>query len=303
MNPGLSQRIDGAFARYNTTISLIEQLMSERTHHQEVILLTCTRIDSLANLAFANKPQRDAFSSFLDRHSGSKSLFCQISVADLFRFLAIQRWLLEGTVSKAGRLHIFDKRKEERYILFLWNSGLPITVQDLDRFLGFIQRVIRENYRVSPTQSKRKRSISHRGPLLDLLGSRAKTYRRGVYKEAVAAIQPLVDEFSLGVLLYKNYRSGIIHELGVDIDESNFFKEDSVFWRTVYAPHVRPGRFLEVNFPGKVLLQVLKESVAGYATELKHTQRLPSSLFHELCSLDELKFLDQRPFPRVLTLI
>jgi len=37
----------------------------------EIMLLTCARLDSLANLAFTGKSQKDAFMSFLGQHSGA----------------------------------------------------------------------------------------------------------------------------------------------------------------------------------------------------------------------------------------
>jgi hypothetical protein len=134
--------------------------------------------------------------------------------------------------------------------------------------------------------------------LSEYLESEAATHRNGLYRPAVTAIRPLVREFALGVLLYKRYRSGIIHEYGVDVDEISFFKKDSVYWRTMYKIYVPPLKFLQVEFPARLLSRVLVDSVEGYIVQLKKTQKLPWALFSDLCRFpNELHNLDEWSIP------
>jgi hypothetical protein len=155
----LEARIDEAFKRYRNTITLVDELIASQRNSQEIILLTCARLDSLANLAFTAKSQKDAFVNFLRQHSGITATFEQISVADFYDFLAYQLWVLPGTVEKPGRLHMFDPRQDERYITFLWASELPITVEALGALVRFILAALKRRYRVSPTQALRRSSL------------------------------------------------------------------------------------------------------------------------------------------------
>jgi hypothetical protein len=294
----LEKRIDKAFKTYRDTFALVDELMACRRSSQEIILLICARLDSLANLAFAGRPQKDAFVKFLVQHSGTRQTFEYISVADLYDFLAYQLWVLPGTVKKPGRLHMFEPRHDERYITFLVQSDLPITWEALSALIKFILRALKQRYRVSPTQSLRRSSVDTCNRVATYLKSTSAMHHKGLYRSAVAAIRPLIHEFSLGVLLYKRYRSGIIHGYGVDIDESSFFKKDSVYWHTMYRSYVPPGKFLHVEFPAKLLVRVLRESIERYVTQLKTTQKLPAVLFHELCRFpSELRYLDERSIP------
>lgn len=260
----LERRIDEAFKRYRDTVTLVDELIGSKRNPQEIILLTCARLDSLANLAFAERSRKDAFVRFLAEHSEAVPTFEHISIADLHDFLSYQLWVLPGTVEKPGRLHMFDPRRDERYITFLWESNLAITQEVLAALIKFILRCLKRRYRVSPTQTIRRSSFDTCDSLGAYLDSEAATHRRGFYRSAVAAIRPLVSEFSLGVLLYKRYRSGIIHEYRVDIDETRFFKKDSVYWRTMYRRFAPPFKVLQVEFPARLLSKVLTYSMESY---------------------------------------
>ena len=63
--------LDEAVKRCRDTITLVDDLIASQRNPQEIIFLTCVRLDSLANLAFTGKSQKDAFMSFLGQHSGA----------------------------------------------------------------------------------------------------------------------------------------------------------------------------------------------------------------------------------------
>ena len=152
---------------------------------------------------------------------------------------------------------MFDPWQDERYVTFLWASDLPITVEALGALVRFILAALKQRHRVSPTQALRRSSLDTSDGLSVYLESAAATHRKGLYRLAAAAIRPLISEFSLGVLLYKRYRSGIIHEYGVDVDERSFFKKEAVYWRPMYKLYVPPLKFLQVEFPARLLSKVL----------------------------------------------
>src|SRR5207245_503380 len=106
-----------------------------------------------------------------------------------------------------------------------------------------------------------RRCVCHHATGTLMYEHRADSQRRS----AATAIRLLIREFSLGVLLYKRYRSGIIHDYGVDLDERSFFKKASVYWRTMYKLYVPPMKFLQVEFPARLLSKILANCVEGYA--------------------------------------
>jgi hypothetical protein len=67
--------IDEAVKRCRDTITLVDDLIASQRNPQEIIFLTCVRLDSLANLAFTGKSQKDAFVSFLGQRSGTIAIF------------------------------------------------------------------------------------------------------------------------------------------------------------------------------------------------------------------------------------
>ena len=294
----LEERIEEAFTMYGSTIELLKEFIASRRNPQEFILLACARLDSLSNLAFTGKPQKDCFVSFLARHSGLKRNAYQISLPDLCDFLCYHLWVLPGTIDKPGRLHMFDPREDERFMSFLWNSGLAITQEEVGRLLMFLIRAIKKKYRVFPTQSKQKQSSDKPDNLYNYLYNAAQQYRRGIYLDAIKGISSLLKDFSFGALLYRKYRNGIIHEFGVGIHEQDFFTKNAIHWRTTYHTYVEPTKFLQIQFPARFLLEILTHSVQSYIRELKNTRLLPMAVFNETCDfLEEIKHLDDRSIP------
>ncbi len=51
--PKIQDVVDTFFSRYENTLTLLDQFLTEKKNHQEFVLLSCARLDSLANLAFS----------------------------------------------------------------------------------------------------------------------------------------------------------------------------------------------------------------------------------------------------------
>jgi len=291
----LESRIEQAFKKYDATIDLLKEFMASKRNAQEFILLVCARLDSLSNIAFTGKSQKDNFVNFLIRHCGFKTSIQEISLPDLQWFLNSQLWILPGTIKKPGRLHIFDPRRDKQFLSFLWNSGLAITEEEIGTFLEFIIASIKKRYRVAPTQSMQKKSMDTIDNIYKYLHVLAQQYRKGIYGEAIKRIRLMLTDFSLGALLYTKYRCGIIHEYGVDVDREGFFSKKMAYWRTVYNPYIEPGKLMEIQFPAHFLLNLLVNTLQSYKTELQKTKRLPWDLFDQICDFTtELEYLDDR---------
>jgi hypothetical protein len=293
----IEKRIGSAFEKYGTTIDLLKEFAKERSNTQEFILLVCARLDSLSNMAFRKKSQKDNFVEFLIHHSGHKNKILSISLPDFYDYLSYQRWVLPGSLEKDGRLHMFDPRRDEKYVTFIWNSGIPINQTKVETLLKFLLRSLKNNYRVLPNQSTSKKSIDSLNNVVRCLEYLAKRSNRTFFREAIVSNQHLsnmIKEFSLASILYKEYRCGIIHEYGVDVDPVHFYSRRQVYFRTLYNDLVYPTRRLSVQFSARFLFDLLVNSISSYRKRLQQTKRLPIDLYSEICDyMKDLDYLDE----------
>jgi hypothetical protein len=54
-----AKKLDIALGHYQQTLTLLDRLIQERIAPQEIILLACGRLDSLANLAYPDIPSQE----------------------------------------------------------------------------------------------------------------------------------------------------------------------------------------------------------------------------------------------------
>ena len=66
----VERAIDEFFRRYDNTLDLLQRFLASKSNRQEFVLLSCARLDSLANLACAEGTQQSRFSRFLAKYSG-----------------------------------------------------------------------------------------------------------------------------------------------------------------------------------------------------------------------------------------
>jgi hypothetical protein len=99
--------VDKFFSRYKNTLDLLQELLVSRRNRQEFVLLSCARLDALANLAFAEGNQKSRFSRFLARYSGLGEQTFAISVPDLnYYFQHYSGFRLRMYRSPDGRPHL-----------------------------------------------------------------------------------------------------------------------------------------------------------------------------------------------------
>jgi len=150
------EAIDTFFGRYRNTIELLEEFLSSKNNRQEFVLLSCARLDSIANLAFAEGPQRSRFSRFLGRYSGLGKQTFAVSVPDLYYYFQHYFWIATASIANPGRMMLFRERDKE-FAQFIYDSGVPITELHVRHLLASILNSLKRRYRVSPHQSTRKK--------------------------------------------------------------------------------------------------------------------------------------------------
>jgi hypothetical protein len=102
-------------------------------------------------------------------------------------------------------------------------------------------------------------------------------------------IRNIISRYSVGALLYRRYRSGVIHEGTVELDSEKFFAASDLYWAT---QKVHAHRVLKIQFPASLLLRLLQHSLDAYKQELSRTEKLPFGIWVD-SGLDE-SFLDAR---------
>lgn len=158
------RRINAYFERYQTTTQILESLLNQRAAPQDFIVLTCARLDSLANHATPGRQsQSDKFAKLLLRHSGHQSVFEKVSVPDLYASLLVELWQLPGVVNPPGKLRMFDELRQRDFLDMYWKSDLPLIEDDLGKLLMFLLDCIREQYRVIPYQRRKKPTLKASG--------------------------------------------------------------------------------------------------------------------------------------------
>jgi hypothetical protein len=265
--------IDEFFERYRNTLTLLEEFLASKCNRQEFVLLSCARLDSLANLAFAEGPQKSRFSRFLAKYSGLGKLTFAISVPDLYYHFQHYVWIASWSVPKPGRMLLFRERDKE-FAQFIYDSGIPVTESHVRQLLTSVMASFKAKFRVSPFQNTSKKTCATTDEINEIF---RKSVRQITAESSQSnAIGSMVNLYTVGTLLYRRYRSTAIHEWGVELDETDFFTNAAVYWKK--AP-VHTHRFLKVQFPAILLLSLLKRSIEAYKRELQETRKLPYGIW------------------------
>jgi hypothetical protein len=171
--------------------------------------------------------------------------------------------------------------RDERLLEFIRESRSPITEKDLGLEFAFVIRNLRKYFKVLPKQVRAKQSLTSVEEIVAAFKT-VPALRPSWRKATIDALPRLLRDFSLGALLYRNYRCGVIHEYEVLIEEEGFFSKREIEWKSVLHTYVSASR-LVVQFPATVLLRILESCIENYAQELQHKKKLPANIFFEVC--------------------
>jgi len=291
------RRVSSYFERYETTLQILRSLCDQEVAPQDIILLACARIDSLANHAVPGKvAQMEKFVKFLLMHSGHRSILDRVSLPDLYASVLVEWWLLPGVVEQPGRLQIFDQVRQREFIEMYWKSGLPLTEHDLEGLMEFVAGEIRRCYRVIPYQRHTNPQCDIIDAVHKMLSKGAASRRKGIFADGVAAFRPIIQTHRLAALLYREYRNGSIHGGGVDVDEDMFFTATMPQWSVMHYEFASSKPIFQILFPAKFLLSLYENCFRGYQKKLLATQKVPSSIFNDIfpgSGTRHLSYLDQ----------
>ena len=254
----IEARIEEAFAPYGSTIELVETLFAERRNPVELVLLVCSRLDALSNLASTKGPANDRFAQFVITYGDRAPDLERISVGDLYAYLGREYHGLPGTLATRGRLELFTTVSLP-FLRFLANSGLPLTEEAVGAFMRRCSVGIQRRFRTTATQSRSKPALASLNEVVDHLEAELRRSRWKGYTDTVLPpFRSLARLFSVAQLLYREVRSGAIHEHGFGVDERRFFSEGEPYVDTWQAVDYDDTRYLALFLPGRWLIDLLR---------------------------------------------
>ncbi len=277
------QKLDESLSIYCDTIKLIDHLINEKRNSQEVILLVCSRLDSLANLAIhKSATQKQSFTKFISHYSGDKKIFNSISVGDLYWYL-----LHYGDIADGGLIEIPGRIKRigdesEDFLHFVEKSTIPITGKAVQQLSFRVSRLLEKNFRVKPKQRITKKYITSQNEVKKLI---EKEFKIPEPSQILNSIEPLLERFKIGSILYRRFRCGVIHGFKVPLNERDFFNKKSPF-HGVFA--TIQGPVFNIEFPALYLRNLLEKSLHAYTQELKSNKKIPANLYFEIYTIDDI---------------
>ena len=293
----IDNRIKAAFDKYRATATLLDEFVRTRQHAQELVILVCSRLDALANLAMTQKrSQRERFVSFLHEYSGRRAELERVLLPNMYFDIFVRFATLPGTIQTPGRLCSYDLMRDSAFLNFIIESGVPLTAEDVTKWLNRFSVWLQRKYRTTVTQSKSKPHHDNVDSITRYLKTSSQSYRKGTYNQAVAALTPILNGFRLADVLYRDYRSKSIHDFSFNPDKE-FFAEPGLFVATRF--HAWDStRFLEVCVSANWLVDLYRKTIERYELSLLIRKKLPIDLWTELCDTSkEFAFLDDSTIP------
>jgi hypothetical protein len=117
------------------------------------------------------------------------------------------------------------------------------------------------------------------------------------YETTIPAFRALARSFSLAQLIYREVRSGAIHEHGFGVDERRFFTDVQPYV-DAFSHAYDDTLYLGVSVPGRWLIDLLRSCVHNYKRRLLETRQLPGDLWSEICEpLHDVEYLDEESLP------
>lgn len=290
MKNTLKEVLNNFFRNFSSTIDLAEELIAARRNPQEILLLLCGRLDALASGSVREgTPSGQSFAHFVTAYGQERRLFKSVSVGDLYYEVAYHQWLLPGTIEKAGRLHRFS-RVDDDILSLLIESDIPLTELAAGRFLTKILRTLRHYFRVVPGQPRKKRMSASKSKTLEVIVSalekgKAGTDSTDAFKRALGHF---IDSKIIARILYERFRCEVIHGGTVLIDEGKFFAEKEPYWKPWFSDSY--GSFLQVEFPARWLMNLLRKCIEGYRSHLTAKGKLPPGIMFQAFEGDILEY-------------
>jgi len=287
----LETRLSSFFDTFSPTLELVDDLIRNKTHAQEIIVLTCSRLDALASTANPeDAPKKESFVNFVCDYGQERNFFNRVSVSDLYYELGYYYWLLvEGLFMEHGRLYRYS-RLDDAVLRFIDYSDIPLDGALLEYLFSKVMAALSSSFRVKPGQSLAK---SHTARVDEVLKSISASIKKSYLKEfeesIVKSAEPLIRTKITARILYERFRSEVIHGGHVRVDEQKFFTEDSPYWTPLYSDLY--GSFCLLELPAQFLRDLLERCIETYKNHLIAKGVVPAGIHWLVFGEDSMKNL------------
>ncbi len=271
--------LDDFFSTFDATLDLTDRLVKKKENPQDIVLLLCARLDALASaVAQSGSSSKAAFVDFIVQYAGDRPFWSSVSAGDLYCELDYHKWLMEGLISKPGRVTRFS-RVNDPVIRLLDVSGIPLTVEDSTHLIARLARVIRQRFHVAPRQKDSKPATASVAVMETTIRT---ALSAGAYKKTaekvISGLHDLLAAKTVVRILYERYRNDSVHGAKVLVDDKRFFADSRPYWRPMYSEFYGP--FQLVEFPAKFLQELLRQCMNTLRLHLSKQKLPPDVVFH-----------------------
>ncbi len=277
-------RLLNSLSHYRESISLIDDLLQRKLAPQEIVLLACGRIDSLANLLNPKiAGQQETFCRFITNFSGQKHFFNSISVGNLYWEFIYYSYIADGgLISIPGRIRRFG-HDSDIFLSFIEKSRIPITGKTIENIAFRIADILQKHYCVRKGQPSAKPKRASSSEIIDII---TKEIRKPPPDNIVDAISPMLEYFTCKRILYRDYRNNSIHGLKVDFDNEEFFDNIEPYF-SLYEHYGNELFIYHIQFPGKYLENLLEKCLNTFSNHLLTKKVLPWEIYNSMFSFEE----------------
>jgi hypothetical protein len=288
----LETRLSLFFDTFSPTLELVDDLIRNKSHAQEIIILTCSRLDALASTANPeDAPKKESFVNFVCNYGQQREFFEKVSVSDLHYELGYYHWLLvEGLLMDHGRLYRYS-RLDDVPLRFIDYSDIPLLNETVEYMLSKVMHALSSSFRVKPGQPLAKSHIASIDEVLNCVTlAIKKSHLKKLEGSILKAIEPLVRTKVTARILYEKFRSEVIHGGHVRVDEKKFFSENSPYWTPYYSDIY--GSFCVLEFPAKFLRELLERCIETYKHHLIAKGVVPIGIHWLVFGEESMKYLE-----------
>lgn len=287
----LEEALDRYFSLFEPTLALVAELVRQKSHPQEVLLLLCGRIDALASdLVREGEANRQAFLHLLTNYSGHRDLMQRVSTGDVYYELGYHRWLIEGLIPRPGKIYRFS-RLNDPIIQLLERSGISLTQHAAHAFLTRIMKALARKFRCTGGQRHKKLTFAKVPVVVAAIEAEFQKSKDAELRQYLAeAVKPVLEWKTAAAILYENFRNEAIHGVQVPLNEKTFFTAMRPYWEPLYSEYYPP--FLMLRFPAQFLMEVLQNCTTTLRHKWLQTGKLPPGVHTQAFGFDITRRID-----------
>lgn len=287
----IKKRLSHFFGWYSDKVNFLKKLHRERKFADELVLLSCCYIDQLGNCLFPNvESGKRGFELILKTHSGESKEFSLISVADLVCDLLYVSRTRFYIFPQPGRVQIHTDTIKP-IIRLIDQIEIPLTEKAVHRFLMLLYANLKSKFRLHPYQTLKKKSSGDEEEIINSIMELSSEFKKIEANVTNEKIRNLIKEYSYVSILYREFRSKSVHEIGGVLKTPEFWSQKRPYFMEVRHELVT-RRGLKLTFPANFLINCLETSIKCSEKAIIGKGMLPPPIWNMICNAKEFRFMD-----------